>query len=548
MRDALGRNPTSRFRLSLAELRELVAALRPRIEGGQLQRITEADEHRLYLTIRGREAGPGDGEREAALPGPGRTWELLACTHPRLLGFFLTSHPNKERPKRPLAFDERLRATVLNARVRGVRLPWDDRVVVLDLAGGAGAREGAPMVAHQLLVELSGHHANIFLLTGEGTILASLKPSASRRRDLRPGQPYTPPPSGPCPQPAAAENELLGLRGTGEEIHRAAAARFEAAFLRHHYESEINDLSRAVRAAVRRAHRLQAGIEADRERALDAELWRRRGEVLKTILHRASRGLESIRAVDYGVMPPEEIDIPLDPRLDARANLAAIFGRYRKMVRAQAECARRLAEVAPRQAALARLEERVAAHVSKRPPWPGLDDPVDESRRLKLARHALDALAAEAAKLEVSARPRGKGARRARHRTAARVPYRRYTAVDGSEILVGRKGADNGTLTFRVARDNDLWLHVRGGAGSHVIVRKTKGRPIVREVLLDAASLAMHFSKAREDTRAEVHLTSKRLVRPLTGAPPGTVRVERSETIQVTRDPERLGRLLATRT
>ena len=79
------------------------------------------------------------------------------------------------------------------------------------------------------------------------------------------------------------------------------------------------------------------------------------------------------------------------------------------------------------------------------------------------------------------------------------------------------------------------------------LYRREKGREVPRETLLDAATLAVHFSKARDDSSAEVHVTPARYVRPLKGAPPGTVRVERSETLALRPDAARLTRLLATR-
>ena len=57
--------------------------------------------------------------------------------------------------------------------------------------------------------------------------------------------------------------------------------------------------------------------------------------------------------------------------------------------------------------------------------------------------------------------------------------YRTIT-VNGFEVLVGRGDAENDELTFRVADPHDLWLHVSGPAGSHVIVRNPEKLDEVR--------------------------------------------------------------------
>jgi predicted ribosome quality control (RQC) complex YloA/Tae2 family protein len=47
----------------------------------------------------------------------------------------------------------------------------------------------------------------------------------------------------------------------------------------------------------------------------------------------------------------------------------------------------------------------------------------------------------------------------------------RYTLAHGWQVLVGRTDIDNDELTFRVARPEDWWFHVRGMPGSHVILQ-----------------------------------------------------------------------------
>ena len=66
------------------------------------------------------------------------------------------------------------------------------------------------------------------------------------------------------------------------------------------------------------------------------------------------------------------------------------------------------------------------------------------------------------------------------------------------------------------------------------------------ETLLDAAALAAHFSKARGRGSVEVIYTPRKFVRKPKGMKPGAVTVERSKSVRVQPDAERLGRVLAT--
>jgi predicted ribosome quality control (RQC) complex YloA/Tae2 family protein len=65
--------------------------------------------------------------------------------------------------------------------------------------------------------------------------------------------------------------------------------------------------------------------------------------------------------------------------------------------------------------------------------------------------------------------------------------------------------------------------------------------------VLEAAELAVNFSKARNAGRASVHIAAIKDVSKPKGAKPGLVYVHRGRTIQLRRDPDRLKRILADR-
>jgi predicted ribosome quality control (RQC) complex YloA/Tae2 family protein len=120
----------------------------------------------------------------------------------------------------------------------------------------------------------------------------------------------------------------------------------------------------------------------------------------------------------------------------------------------------------------------------------------------------------------------------------------RFTAPDGTVILVGKNNYQNDKLTFKTAAFNDLWLHTKDIPGSHVILR-TGGAEPSEETLLLAASLAVHFSKARGSSTVPVDYVEVRRVKKPSGAKPGFVIFTEQSTLYITPDEETLSPILA---
>ena len=128
-----------------------------------------------------------------------------------------------------------------------------------------------------------------------------------------------------------------------------------------------------------------------------------------------------------------------------------------------------------------------------------------------------------------------------------RLAPRRYPTENGLEIWVGRSDAANDFLTTRLARGKDLFFHLDGAPGAHVILR-TEGRSDPpSEAVLDACELAVHFSKYKNASRADVHAVPIANVRKPKGAKPGLVTVHGGKTIHLRRTEIRLKRILAAR-
>ena len=115
-----------------------------------------------------------------------------------------------------------------------------------------------------------------------------------------------------------------------------------------------------------------------------------------------------------------------------------------------------------------------------------------------------------------------------------------FVATDGTEISVGKNNLQNDRLSLKTAQKNYYWLHVKDIPGSHVIVHSSQP---TQETLLQAASLAAYYSKARSSANVPVDYVQVRHLRKPNGAKPGFVIYEGQKTLYVTPDKALVAKL-----
>jgi len=112
------------------------------------------------------------------------------------------------------------------------------------------------------------------------------------------------------------------------------------------------------------------------------------------------------------------------------------------------------------------------------------------------------------------------------------LPYHEFE-FKGFKILVGRNAEANDKLTLKYSYKEDLWLHAKDVAGSHVLIKYQSGKKFPKEVIEYAAGLAAYNSKRKSESFCPVAFTSKKYVRKRKGDPAGMVVVEKEEVILV---------------
>lgn len=120
-------------------------------------------------------------------------------------------------------------------------------------------------------------------------------------------------------------------------------------------------------------------------------------------------------------------------------------------------------------------------------------------------------------------------------RSIARV----VESPNGMTILVGKSARDNDILSLKLGRPYDVWMHVAGESGSHVVVlNDDKLSRLPRETQDLAAGLAAGYSKARGGGNVTVHVATCGDVSKQRGAPAGQVTLRRFSKVKAR--PQRL--------
>ena len=114
------------------------------------------------------------------------------------------------------------------------------------------------------------------------------------------------------------------------------------------------------------------------------------------------------------------------------------------------------------------------------------------------------------------------------------VKLKKFVSSSGLEILVGQDDKSNDTLTLKIAHPNDIWFHVNGTPGSHVVLRcgEQKITPD-KSSLQEAASLAAFFSKMRDGGKVTVHYCFAKQVSKKRNAKAGSVIIKQAQKLRV---------------
>ena len=264
--------------------------------------------------------------------------------------------------------------------------------------------------------------------------------------------------------------------------------------------------SKLLHNELKRATNKISVLESELAAAESADDWRIKADNLSTYRYNFKDHADEIISVQNIYSETgEEILIQLDRKLTIADNVQNFYKIYDKLKRSTAHITEQIQKCRAEISYLESVEHSLTTAVN-------LVD-IDEIRAELTAGGYLKA---EKKKTAPSKKPE---------------PFK-FTAPDGTEILIGKNNAQNDRLTFKIAAPDDIWLHTKEITGSHVIIRCGGVEPSA-ETLLFAAELAAKFSKAAGSSKVPVDYTLCKFVKKPSGAKPGFVIFTNQKTLYV---------------
>ncbi|PKL25415.1 MAG: hypothetical protein CVV47_04980 [Spirochaetae bacterium HGW-Spirochaetae-3] len=416
---------------------------------------------------------------------PGAAIELLFCVAHGACRLHATRMPVPKAEK-PQRFMELLRSQVRGARIESIEQIGTERIVRMRIGRDDGER--------LLYARLWSGAANLLLCTPDGKILDALarKPS---KGELSGGR-YAPE-AGAAPSREFVVRELPG-DGTFNE-------RIDSFYAEHGSElSRAALLERARKYFSQRRAQLDARADALTKAAADyaeADRYRELGDILMANQAVQPTGA-TVAADDF--YQGGEAEIRVDPGKSILDNARAYYEKSKKARSGAVETAAELEEL----------------------------------------RKAVESLESERERMEATENPYAIRAYLAKHRSAPSQAPKRFPGLslerNGWQILIGRSAAENDALLRRHVRGNDLWFHARDYSGSYVFVKSRPGKSVPLEILLDAGSLALYYSKGRSAGAGDLYYTHAKYLRRAKDGPRGLVLPTQEKNLRVKLEDARM--------
>lgn len=280
---------------------------------------------------------------------------------------------------------------------------------------------------------------------------------------------------------------------------------------KYYYEKDQKDriaqrsqnMRHTISANLKRAkNKLQKQKEEMLESA-NRETYKVYADLISSNIHKISKGLKEIKLENfYDNM--NEISVPLDQKLSAVQNAQKYYKRYQKMKQ--------------REIILEKQIENTEDEINY---LELVSDAIDRTDDVK----NLDEIYFELIKnnyIKKDKKIKNKPKKIAIHS----VDY-----DDTSKVYYGKNNLQNEYITFKVADKNDVWMHVKGFPGSHVVI-KSGGYPS-DELLVFAAKIAAKNSKAKDSNKVDVDFTTRKNVKKHPSGKTGLVNYVNFKTITV---------------
>jgi predicted ribosome quality control (RQC) complex YloA/Tae2 family protein len=399
---------------------------------------------------------------------------------------------------KPLRFAQFLNSRIVNGWIEEAAQLGDDRVVRLLIKRGEKH--------YRFYIRLWSNAANCIVTDGEGAVLDAMR-RLPKRGEITGGR-YAPELSTDgAGRMNRKEYEIRELPGEGSfnaKIDTFYATRGGALSL----EVLREQARRNCEGSVTRIGAALERLRAKETEFAGAEKLREYGDIILANAALIRPGDQWLEAENF-FAGGGTVRIELDPRASPAAQAGRYYERYRKAKTGLADVR---AEIAAGEAELRELESALARLL-------------EETNPLTLAKLLRSGGTNSGPAPEQNKRPG--------------LSFRRGDWL----IIVGRDAAENDALLRRHVRGNDLWLHARDFPGSYVFIKQRSGKTVPLDILLDAGSLAIFYSKGRNSGEGSLFYTPVKYLRRAKDGPKGLVIPTQEKNLHVKLDEKRLREL-----
>lgn len=282
---------------------------------------------------------------------------------------------------------------------------------------------------------------------------------------------------------------------------------YNSKFLRDSLGSKSKELRRAVKKHIDKINRKISNQSNELNLALNRDKYKVYADLISSNFHRIEKGSDHVTVENfYNEM--EEIEIPLDSKLDGPGNASKYYKKYSKLKNAAVY-----------------LEEQINIGKSEVEYLESILLNIDFSE----TPDEIDDLYEE---LEKEGYLKKRSKNNKKKRKDSQENYIKIKTEDGFDIYIGRNNRQNDYLTLKKAKKNDLWFHVKDAPGSHVIL-KNDNRDFSNSAMMTAAKLAAKYSSLSKSQNIPVDYTFKMNVKRHPAKKPGLVSYTNYKTINV---------------
>jgi predicted ribosome quality control (RQC) complex YloA/Tae2 family protein len=283
---------------------------------------------------------------------------------------------------------------------------------------------------------------------------------------------------------------------------------------RERIRQHTGDLFKFVQREIKKYAQKLPKLKEAMDEALDCEKWRTLGDYLYSFGMKVEKGNTQIEVPAYD--GSGMILIPLDSKLDGKGNAKKYFQKYNKGKKGQEHLIKQIRICEDEIDYFEGLKEQLEIA--------GINDAIEIRQELADA----GILKAMPSKI--------------RRKKKSLPQYLSFTLDNGIRIHVGKNNLQNEFITFKLAKRNDTWFHVKDHHGAHVVVESEQ---LDEPTLRTAAQLAAYYSKARTSSSVPVDYCRVGNLKKIPGAKPGMVSLSSHKTIYIDPDESFIQNLLS---